>query len=227
MARFYLSPSDQKANVYAGNNTNEAAVCGAIAHYCKAALERNSHEVMLGHYMTMADKCLNSDLFNADAHVPIHTNAYEEQEGEAEVNGTRIFSYDLKGKGYQMAKKVFEILAPFSPGTSENIKAAPQLYEVKTPSAPTIYIEVEFHDNEKGASWLVANVKEIGEKIAEGLCNAVGSPYLPEKEKCEEGNTTGGAPPVCPQGTSKGCCSTYLKELVEVLRDIKSSMEKS
>lgn len=222
MARFYLSPSDQKANVYAGNNTNEAAVCGAIAHYCKAALERNSHEVMIGHYMTMADKCLNSDLFNADAHVPIHTNAFN-----GEVMGTRIFSYDLEGKGYQMAKKVFEVLAPFSPGTSENIKAAPQLYEVKTPSAPTIYIEVEFHDNEKGARWLVANVKEIGEKIAEGLCSAVDSPWLPEEKKCEEGNTTGVATPVCPQSTSREHCSTYLKELVELLRDIKSSMDKS
>lgn len=222
MARFYLSPSDQKANVYKGNNTNEAAVCGAIAHYCKAALERNSHEVMIGHYMTMADKCLNSDLFNADAHVPIHTNAFNE-----EVMGTRIFSYDLEGKGYQMAKKVFEVLAPFSPGTSENIKAAPQLYEVKTPSAPTIYIEVEFHDTEKGASWLVANVKEIGEKIAEGLCSAVGSPYLTEQKKCKEGNTTGVATPVCPQSTTGNCCSTYLKALVELLRDIKSSMDKS
>lgn len=225
MARFFLSPSDQKANVYAGNNTNEAAVCGAIAHYCKAALERNSHEVMIGHYMTMTNKCLNSDLFNADAHVPIHTNADGDE--KREVMGTRIFSYDLKGKGYQMAKKVFEVLAPFTPGTSENIKAAPQLYEVKTPSAPTIYIEVEFHDNEKGASWLVANVKEIGEKIAEGLCSAVGSPWLPEEKKCQEGNTTGVATPVCPQSTTGDCCSTYLKTLVEMLQDIKSSMDKS
>lgn len=216
MAKFYLSPSDQKGNVYKGNNTNEAAVCGAIAYYCEQALKRNGHQVQIGHYMTMADKCLNSDMFNATAHVPIHTNAFN-----GEVMGTRIFSYDLKGEGYQMAKKVFEVLAPFSPGTSENIKAAPELYEVRTPAAPTIYIEVEFHDTEKGASWLVANVEEIGEKIAEGLCYAVGSSYLPK------GYTTGEASPVCPQSIPKDFWLTKLKQLDEMLEDIKSSIEKS
>lgn len=218
MAKFYLSPSDQKGNVYKGINTNEAVVCGNIAYYCEQALKRNGHEVQVGHYMTMADKCLNSDMMNADAHVPIHTNAFN-----GKVMGTRIFCYDLKGKGYKMAQKVFEVLAPFSPGTSENIKAAPELYEVRTPAAPTIYIEVEFHDTEEGANWLATNIQEIGEKIAEGLCSAVGASYLSKGKECSNGYTTGVATPVCPQSTSRCPCSKILEALVELLRDTRSS----
>lgn len=189
MANFYLSPSDQKGNVYKGVDTNEAIVCGEIAMHCEAALKRNGHNVMVGHYKTMAEKCKESDDFNATIHVPIHTNAFNN-----EVMGTRLFSYDNTGTGHKYAEKIFEVLAPLTPGTSENIKAAPHLYEVRTPKAPTVYIEVDFHDTVSGASWLASNTKQIGETIARGLCAAVGASYM------EDTST------ICICGFCRKCC---------------------
>ena len=169
MAKVYLSPSNQTANTYAYGNTNEAVQCGRIASACKVALERSGVQVKVGQYDTMQNRCKASDAFGADIHCPIHTNAFN-----GSVMGTRIFSYDTKGKGWQYANKVFDVLAPLTPGKSENVKPYPELYEVKNPKAPAVYIEVEFHDSVEGVKWIVEHTTEIGEAIAEGLCNALG-----------------------------------------------------
>ena len=169
MFKVYLSPSDQTKNTYSYGNTTEAIVCGKIAEACRKALVRCGVEVKVGQYDTMAKRCKESDDFGADIHVPIHTNAFNEK-----VGGTRIFCYDLKGKGYEYAKKIFAVLAPVTPGTSENVKAYPDLFEVKTPKAPTVYIEVDFHDVPEIAKWLTENTTVIGETIAKGICAALG-----------------------------------------------------
>ena len=179
MAKIYLSPSNQTANTYSYGNTTEAVQCGYIAEACKKALERSGVQVKVGHYDTMENRCKASDAFGADVHVPIHTNAFDEKEGQPEVMGTRIFSYDTKGKGWKYANAVFEVLAPLTPGKSENVKAAPQLYEVAHPKAPTVYVECEFHDNVAGAKWIIEHTIEIGEAIANGLCNALGVKFVP------------------------------------------------
>lgn len=169
--RVYLSPSDQRRNTYAVGNTTEDVQCGKIAAACKAALERSGVKVMVGQYDTMANRCKASDAFKANLHVPIHTNA-----SNGKASGTRIFCYQLdkSSEGYKAAKAVFDMLAPLTPGKSENIKANPNLFEVKTPAAPTVYIEVDFHDVPDVAQWIIDNTEVIGETIAKGICNYLG-----------------------------------------------------
>ena len=183
MPKVYLSPSNQTDNRYAYGNTTEDMQCGKIAEACRAALVRSSVEVMVGQYDTMGNRCAASDRFGADLHVPIHTNAYN-----GKTSGTRIFCYSMDGAGYKACKAVFDVLAPYTPGTSENIKANPSLYEVKNPKAPTVYIEVDFHDVPDVAKWIIENTNGIGEKIAEGLCNALGVAYV--KPEAEESTDT-------------------------------------
>lgn len=169
--KVYLSPSDQTRNTYAYGNTTEAIQCGKIAEACKVALERNGVSVKIGHMISMAQKCSESNAFGADLHVPIHTNAFN-----GSVMGTRMFCWD-GGEGYKACKAIFSVLAPISPGSSESITINKSLYEVKTPNAPTAYIECEFHDNKEGAEWLVKNTVLIGETIAKGICNYFGIAY--------------------------------------------------
>lgn len=176
--RVYLSPSDQRRNTYAYGNTTEAVQCGKIAEACRAALVRSGVEVMVGQYDTMANRCAASDKFGANLHVPIHTNAFN-----GKTSGTRMFCYSANGAGYKACKAVFDVLAPYTPGTSESIKENPGLYEVKHPKAPTVYIEVDFHDVPSVAKWIIENTSGIGEKIAEGLCKALGVSYVKPKEE--------------------------------------------
>ena len=172
MAKVFLSPSEQFNNAYAWGNTTEGVQCGKIANACKAALERCGIQVKLQHEGTMASKCQASDAFGADLHVCIHTNACN-----GKVSGTRMFCYDTSGKGMKACKAIFSVLAPLTPGKSENISVNPQLYEIRVPNAPTAYIECEFHDVPSVAKWIVEHTTDIGEAIAHGICNYFGVGY--------------------------------------------------
>ena len=170
--KVFLSPSNQYDNRYAYGNTTEGVQCGKIAEACKIALIRNGIDVMLMHDESMQEKCQASNAFGADLHVPIHTNAFN-----GTVSGTRMFCYSASGEGMKACKAIFNVLAPITPGTSENIKVDTSLYEVRTPNAPTAYIEVDFHDNPTSAKWIVENTTLIGETIAKGICNYFGIAY--------------------------------------------------
>ena len=174
--RVYLSPSDQRRNTYAVGNTTEDVQCGKIAAACKAALERSGVEVMVGQYDTMANRVAESNLFKADLHVPIHTNA-----ANGKATGTHIFCYDASpySAGYKACKKVLDVLGPLTPGAPDVVRAYPALYEVKHPAAATVYIEVDFHDVPRVAEWIIANTTVIGETIAKGLCAALGVKFVP------------------------------------------------
>ena len=176
MKKIYLSPSEQPDNRYAYGNTNEKAVCCEIAAYAEAALKRNGFDVVTGTSTSLGTRCSGADLWGADLYIPIHTNAYY----NGVVSGTRMFCYRMSGEGYKACKEIFDVLAAITPGTSENIKARPELYEVKTPKAPTVYIEVDFHDVPDVAKWLIENTKRIGEAICKGICNHYGVTYKVE-----------------------------------------------
>ena len=175
--KVYLSPSDQTSNKYAYGNTTEAEQCGKIAEACRVALVRCGIEVKVGQYDTMANRCAASNAFGADLHVPIHTNAFNGQ-----VRGTRMFCYSNNGEGMKACRSIFAVVAPLTPGTSENIKVNAELYEVRVPAAPTAYIECEFHDNAESAKWIIEHTSEIGEAIAHGICNYFGVTYKVEEE---------------------------------------------
>ena len=175
--KVFLSPSNQYDNHYAYGNTTEGVQCGKIAEACKKALTRNGIEVMLMHDESMQVKCQKSNAFGADLHVPIHTNAFNHK-----VMGTRMFYYSVGGAGAKACKAIFNLLSPITPGTSESISANPDLYEVRVPSAPTAYIECEFHDTVEGAKFIINNTTLIGETIAKGICNYFGVAYKDEEQ---------------------------------------------
>lgn len=173
--RVYLSPSDQRRNTYAVGDTTEDVQCGRIAAACKAALERSGVEVMVGLYDTMANRVAASNRFKADLHVPIHTNA-----ANGKATGTHIFCYDAdrNSAGYKACQAVLGVLGSVTPGAPDVVRAYPALYEVKHPAAPTVYIEVDFHDVPAVAAWIIASTTVIGEAIAKGLCAALGVPFV-------------------------------------------------
>lgn len=185
MARkIYLSPSDQTSNKYATGNTSEEKICEKIADACAVALKRCGFEVKNNKTASMADRVKESNTWGADLHVPIHTNAFNKK-----TTGTRIFCWAKTGAGYNASKAVYNVLAPLTPGTSENVSVDKTLYEVRVPKAPTVYIEVDFHDVYSIAKWLIEHTKEVGEAIAKGICNYYGVKFVEEPKPVEAEKT--------------------------------------
>ena len=171
--RIYISPSDQDGNLYAAGGTNEMVQCRRISNVLVAALKRCGFEAMDNQVDTMEERVAESNRWGADLHIPVHTNAFN-----GEVMGTRLMSYDLGGAGYRACEAIMETLAPITPGESDSITARPGLYEIGYASAPTVYVEVAFHDNPTEARWIIDHIEEIAEAICKGVCNYFGYTYM-------------------------------------------------
>lgn len=171
--KIFLSPSNQVDNRYAYGNTNEAVQCGRIGDAAKTALERCGFLVKMDKLGELSEKVSKSNAWDADLHICIHTNAFNKQ-----VTGTRMFYYSAGSNSYKATKAIYDVLAPITPGNSENIKAYPGLYEMKYTTASSVYIEVDFHDVASVAKWIIEHPTEIGEAIAKGVCNFYGVKYV-------------------------------------------------
>ena len=172
MKRIYVSPSDQVKNAYAAGNTTEAIQCRQIATLLVKALERQGFAAKTNLTGSMQARVQESNEWGADAHVAVHTNAFNKK-----VSGTRLFCYKIGGEGEKACEAVMARLAPITPGTSDGISARPELYECRAPYAPTVYIEIDFHDVDEVALWIIDHKEEIAEAIAHGICDYFGVAY--------------------------------------------------
>lgn len=174
--KIYFSPSDQMRNTYAVGNTTEAIQCRQIALYAVEAAKRCGFEALTNVTDNgddaMDKRIQESNAWGADAHIPIHTNAFN-----GSVAGTRMFCYDGSGEGYKICKAIMDTLSPITPGESDNITAK-HYDEVLYANAPTAYLEIGFHDNSAEAQWIIDHKQEIAEAIVQGLCNYYGVSYV-------------------------------------------------
>lgn len=170
--KIYLSPSNQNRNTYATGGTTEMIQCDKIAAATAKALKRCGFEVKVGKSGDlMENRCVESDNFGADIHMPIHTNAFN----GSLTGGTRIFCLNSNGKN--ACNNILKYLGAISPGTTDNVKYETGLYEINVPRALSVYVECEFHDTVTGANWIINNTDNIAEAICHGVCDYFGVKY--------------------------------------------------
>lgn len=164
--KIYLSPSNQYSNYYATGNTTEMEQCDKIAEKTAEYLEDMGFAVMVGQSGdTMDNRCAESDDFGADMHIPIHTNALD----GTYTGGTHVYVYSEDEE--TIANYFYEELGSISPGDDDRIEYKPELFEIYTPAATTVYLECEFHDTEQGAKWIEKNTDKIANAIADSVYN--------------------------------------------------------
>lgn len=170
--RIYISPSNQEANLYATGGTNEKEQCKKISKACYDYLKKKGFDVKCTYNDNMYERVKESNAFNADIHLAIHTNATAKHNV---TGGTQILLYSLTGERKKAGQAVLDRLAPFTPGSSaERLVENPSFYEVNSATGLTIYCECEFHDTKKGSEFIVNNTNRIGELIAMGICDYYG-----------------------------------------------------
>lgn len=164
--KIYISPSNQNANVYAYGNTNEMEQCNRIADALVSKLKSYDFEVKKAPKGQDMNVTINeSNSWGADLHLPIHTNAYN---GKV-TGGTLVMVYNTESKNKEIAKLILNNLAEITPGKDYEIQIRPELSELCKTNCLAIYTEVEFHDTEEGAKFIVNNT----DKIADAMCRAI------------------------------------------------------
>lgn len=166
MYKVFISPSNQVGNKYAGIDMNEYRNCTAIGQMLYECLSVAGFDVRLvTDGVSMQRAVMESNSYNPDLHICIHTNAFN-----GKVTGTRVFTFSDSGKAFECGKVIFDGLCRLIPDGVNAMKQRPGLYELKNTVAPAVYVEVDFHDVPDRAKWLVENRERIAHNLASSIC---------------------------------------------------------
>lgn len=170
MPTVYLSPSTQEYNQYVTGAGSEEYFMNLIADAMIPYLEqfginyyRNTPE------MTAGSSLRDSNSRNVDFHVAIHSN--ESGPGQEGRNrGTIVFYYPGSADGQRMANIMVQNMREIYP-LPELVRAVPttSLGEVARTTAPSVLIEVAYHDNVEDANWIQNNIDAIARALADSI----------------------------------------------------------
>lgn len=173
---WYLSPSNQKANLGVGNYGNERdqmyLLTGEITeHLDRAGVSFHVPE----RTMALADRCRESNDMQAKFHFALHSNAG----GEGKARGPVAFYYSSGGKA--LCEKLVQALLALGQenNRSSNVIRWKELFELRKTNAPACLLEVDFHDSEEGVQFLMSRRAEIAEAIARVIIEADGKQFVP------------------------------------------------
>ena len=178
MPIIYLSPSTQENNFYVSGGTEEEwmnRLADAMVPYLDASgiqYVRNTPE------MTAAAAIRASNEGNYDLHLALHSNAAPEGL-YGQIRGIMVFYYPGSTEGRRAAEIVAENLKNIYP-LPDRVRAEPTtaIGEVRRVRAPSVFIELGYHDNPDDAAWVKNNLNAIARNIVISLCQYFGIPFL-------------------------------------------------
>ena len=187
MPKVYLSPSNH------GVNQNKCLKAGCyedkhtrpIAESCAKYLKASGIEVKVAAADTgvmNGARSREANNFGADLYVPIHTNA---------AGASARYLMLMFWEDNAAYRKIFNAVAPcleeIYPGKLKtHFSVRPELVEVKSPKAKTMYCELGFHTNQKDCDEFIHNSDMVGKALAKGICDYFG---IANKETTATTNT--------------------------------------
>lgn len=170
MAKIYLSPSSQTANLWT-DGTSEAERMQEFSDLIKPLLEDEGHTVYGSDNTKFGSD--NSENRNSrikeandnkvDIYVSLHSNA-------GGGKGPRVYYYSSSTKGKTLATAINSTLTKLYGNTSQKIVTG-NYDELTLTKAPAVIIEIAFHDNTSDVKWMKKNQSAIAEAISKGVCN--------------------------------------------------------
>ena len=178
MPIIYLSPSTQEYNQYIIGGSEEYymnLVADAMIPYLDASgiqYVRNTPQ------MTAASSIAASNAGNYDLHVAIHSNAAPEGR-YGTVRGSIVFYYPGSVQGRRAAEIMADNLRTIYP-LPDLVRAQPSttIGELRRTRAPSVFLELAYHDNYDDAAWIKANIETIARNIVLSLTEYFGIPFL-------------------------------------------------
>ena len=178
MPIIYLSPSTQENNYYVSGGTEEQwmnRLADAMEPYLTASgiqYVRNTPD------MTAASSILASNAGNYDLHVALHSNAAPEgQYGSA--RGIIVFYYPGSAAGRRAAQIMADNLKAIYPLPNKvRAESTTAIGEVTRVRAPSVFLEIGYHDNPDDAAWIENNLEAIARNLVLSLTEYFGRPFL-------------------------------------------------
>lgn len=167
MPMLFLSPSTQEYNIYYDGSGSEEYYMNLIADYMEPYLTasgitftRNNPEGTVG------DSVRLSNAGDYALHLALHSNAA----GSANLGkqtGSDVYYYPTSVNGKRAADITVNNLKSIYP-QPDRVRALPttMLYELNNTRAPSILLELAYHDNPGDAEWIKNNLMKIAENLS-------------------------------------------------------------
>lgn len=173
---WYLSPSNQSANVGVGNYGTEKEQMNLLTDAIIPHLDRAGVSFHRGDPdITIQQRAKESNEMGAVFHLALHSNAG----GKGQARGPVAYYYSEAGKAFG-EKLVAALLALGQENNrSSNVRQEKSFYELRKTIAPACLLEVDFHDSLSGVEFLTKRRTEIAEAIARVIIEADGRQFVP------------------------------------------------
>lgn len=173
----YLSPSTQEANLYYDGNGSEEYYMNLIADAMMPYLEASGITVVRNTpedtALTLAQK---SNEAKADLHLALHSNAAPENLA-GKLRGTDVYYYMGSTWGQRAADIIANNFSLISP-TPQLVDVIPtvSLAELRRTKAPSVLVEIAYHDNPDDANWIRSNIRDIARNLSASVADYFGVP---------------------------------------------------
>lgn len=166
MPTVYLSPSTQEFNSYITGGSEEyyanLIVDAMIPLLTLSGIDyvRNNKNYNVTQIIDESNKV------KPDLHLAVHSNAAPEQLSGF-LRGPQVLYYPKSVSGKRGAEIFASNLRAIYPSPSRvRIIPTTELSELERTSAPSVYIELGYHDNEFDAEWITQNIGLIARNLA-------------------------------------------------------------
>lgn len=167
MPTVYLSPSLQEYNPYVDGG-NEEYYMNLITDDMVPILERAGITVARNSpEMTLSQAIADSNSANRDLHFAIHSNAAPPANA-GNVQGADFYYYTDSARGRQIAEIMAENYKKIYNGRIQVLPTT-SLAELRRTRAPSVLVEVGYHDNPAEAQWIRENISNIAQNFADSI----------------------------------------------------------
>ena len=178
MPIIYLSPSTQENNLYVSGGSEEEwmnRLADAMVPYLDASgiqYMRNTPD------MTAASSIRASNAGTYDLHLALHSNAAAPSD-YGKARGILVFYYPTSTRGKRAADLMAANLKAIYP-LPDRVRAqsTTAIGEVRQPRAPSVFLELGYHDNPDDAAWVKGNLDAIARNLVLSLTEYFHIPFL-------------------------------------------------
>lgn len=177
MPIIYLSPSTQEHNYFVNGGTEEEymnLLADKMVPYLDASGIRYTRNTPS---MTAVSSIAASNAGNYDLHLALHSNAAPEGQ-YGTVRGSLVFYYPGSAQGKQAAEIIADGLKAIYPLPNlVQAVSTTAIGEVRRVRAPSVFLELAFHDNVDDATWIKNNLDAIARNLVLSLTEYFGIPF--------------------------------------------------
>ena len=179
MPKIFLSPSTQEYNQYVTGAGSEEYFMNLLADAMEPLLLANGIQYSRNDPQgTAADAIRQGNAGDYDFYLSLHSNA-SGAGSEGQNRGIIAFYYPGSANGRRAAELFAAALREIYPLPNQvTTRSTTTLGEVRRTKAPSVLLEIGYHDNTADAEWIDRHISLLAQTLVQAMTEYFGLPYV-------------------------------------------------